>query len=37
MYVLVTQSSLILCNPMDYIACQASLSMGFFGQECWGG
>ena len=26
-----------LCNPMDYIACQAPLSMGFFRQEYWNG
>ena len=26
-----------LCEPMDYIACQAPLSMGFFRQEHWSG
>ena len=26
-----------LCNLMDYIACQASLSMEFFRQEYWSG
>ena len=25
----------ILCDPMDCVACQASLSMGFFMQEYW--
>ena len=34
---LVTQSCLILCNPMDYIAHQAPLSVGFSRQECWSG
>ena len=33
----VTQPCLILCNPTDYIACQAPLPMGFFQQEYWGG
>ena len=33
---LVAQSYLTLCDPMDYIAHQASLSMGlFFSQEYW--
>ena len=31
----VTQSCLTLCDPTDYIACQASLSMEFLRQECW--
>ena len=26
-----------LCDPMDYIACQAPLSMEFSRQECWSG
>ena len=26
-----------LCDPMDYIACQAPLSMEFSRQECWNG
>ena len=30
---LVTNLCLTLCNPMDYIACQAPLSMGFSRQE----
>ena len=29
------QSCLTLCNPLDYIACQAPLSMGFSRQEYW--
>ena len=33
----VTQSCPILCNPMDYIAYQAPLSMGFSRQEYWSG
>ena len=35
--VLVAQSCPILCNPMDYIAHQAPLSMGFFRPEYWSG
>ena len=35
--VLVTQSCLILCDPMDYIVCQAPLSMEFSRQEYWSG
>ena len=35
--VLVTQLCLTLCEPMDYIACQATLSMGFSRQEYWSG
>ena len=31
------QSCPTLCNPMDCIARQAPLSMGFFGQEYWSG
>ena len=31
------QSCLTLCDPMDYIACQAPLSMGFSRQEYWSG
>ena len=31
----VAQSCLTLCDPMDYIAHQAPLSMGFFRQEYW--
>ena len=31
----VTQSCLTLCNPMDYIAHQTPLSMGFSRQEYW--
>ena len=37
MTVLVTQSSLTLCNLMDYIVQQASLSMGFSRQGYWSG
>ena len=32
---LVTQSHLTLHNPMDYIACQAPVSMEFSRQEYW--
>ena len=35
--VLVTQSCPTLCDPMDWIACQAPLSMGFSRQEHWSG
>ena len=31
------QSYLTLCDPMNYIACHAPPSMGFFRQEYWGG
>ena len=31
------QSCLTLCDPMDYIACQAPLSKGFSKQEYWSG
>ena len=31
------QSCPTLCDPMDYIACQSPLSMGFFRQEYWSG
>ena len=31
------QSCLTLCNPMDYIACQAPLFMGFSRQKYWSG
>ena len=34
---LVAQSYPTLCNPMDCIACQAPLSMGFSRQEYWSG
>ena len=33
--VLCAQSCLTLCNPMDCIACQVPLSMGFSRQEYW--
>ena len=33
--VLVTQSCPTLCNSMNYIPCQAPLSMGFSRQEYW--
>ena len=33
----VTQSCPTLCDPMDCIACQATLSMGFSRQEYWSG
>ena len=33
----VTQSYLILCGPMDCVAWQAPLSMGFPREEYWGG
>ena len=32
---LVAKSCLILCDPLDYIACQAPLSIGFSRQEYW--
>ena len=35
--VLVAESCSTLCDPMDYIACQAPLSMEFSGQEYWSG
>ena len=35
--VLVIQSCPTLCDPMDWIACQAPLSMGFSRQEHWSG
>ena len=35
--VLVTQLCLTLCDPMDYIAHQAPLSMEFSRQEYWSG
>ena len=28
---------LILCNPMDCVACPAPLTVGFSRQECWSG
>ena len=31
------QSSPTLCHPLDCVACQAPLSMGFFRQEYWSG
>jgi len=34
---LVTKSCLTLCNPMDYIARQVPLSMGFSRGEYWNG
>ena len=34
---LVTKSCWTLCDPMDYIAHQAPLSMGFPRQEYWSG
>ena len=34
---LVTQFCPILSDPMDYMACQASLSMGFSREEYWSG
>ena len=37
MKVWVIQSSLSLCDPMDWIAHQAPLSMGFSRQEYWSG
>ena len=33
----VTQLCPTLCDPMDCIACQATLSMGFSRQEYWSG
>ena len=33
----VSQLCLTLCDPMDYIAYQAPLSMGFSRQEYWSG
>ena len=35
--VLVVQPCPTLCDPMDYIACQAPLSMEFSKQEYWSG
>ena len=37
MCVLVGQSCLTLCEPMNCIACKAPLSMKFFRQEYWSG
>ena len=37
MKVLVTQLCPILCDPMDCVDCQASLSMEFSRQEYWSG
>ena len=34
---MLAQLCLTLCNPMDYIAHQAPLSMGFSRQEYWSG
>ena len=34
---LVTQSRPTFCHPMDCIACQAPLFMGFYRQEYWSG
>ena len=34
---LVTQLFLALCNPMSYIACQASLSIEFLRHKYWSG
>ena len=31
------ESCLTLCNPMDYIAHQSPLSVGFFRREYWSG
>ena len=31
------QLCLTLCNPMDYIACRAPLSLGISKQEYWSG
>ena len=33
----VAESCLPLFDPMDYIACQAPLSMKFFRQDYWSG
>ena len=33
----VAQSFLTLCDPMDYTALRAPLSMGFSRRECWSG
>ena len=37
MYVFVTQSFPTLCDPMDYIAFQAPLSLEFSRKEYWSG
>ena len=37
MKVLVAQSSLTLWDPVDSVACQAPLSIGFSRQEYWSG
>ena len=37
MKVKVPHSCSTLCDPMDYVACQASLSMEFSSQEYWSG
>ena len=34
---LVAQSCLTLCNPMECVACQAPLSKGFSRQDYWSG
>ena len=36
-YCLVAQSCLTVCDPLDYIACQIPLSVGFPRQEYWSG
>ena len=33
----VSQSCLTLCNPIDFVACQAPLSMKFSREEYWSG
>ena len=33
----ILQLHLILCNPLDYTACQPPLSVGFSRQRYWGG
>ena len=37
MHAQLLQLCLTLCDSMDYIACQAPLSMGFYRQEYWSG
>ena len=37
MCMLVSQSCLTLCDPMDYVACQAPRSVTFSGKEDWSG
>ena len=37
LFVVQSQSCLALCDPMDCVACQAPLFLGFASQEYWSG